>query len=150
MTKTKWWSPNKIFFVGPTNFGWWVMNFGSYHSKHTASKQPLNISTCWLVQLWVETFFTLCNLSLYVAHSQLHNLASCEIECRNYCVWQTRSHLHLRETFKISFISEKKKKKKKEKKVYSFQKLHYSSFQRFLTDLTFLGSQIDPINLSKV
>ena len=42
MTKIKWWSPNKIFFVGPTNFGWWVMNFGSYHSKHTSSKQPLS------------------------------------------------------------------------------------------------------------
>ena len=41
VTKTEWWSPNNIFFVGPTNFGWWVMSFGSYHPKHPSSKQHL-------------------------------------------------------------------------------------------------------------
>ena len=42
VTKTKWWSPNNIFFVGPTNFGRWVMSFGSYHPKHPSSKQHLS------------------------------------------------------------------------------------------------------------
>ena len=44
ITKHELWSPNKMSYVGPINFGSWVMKTGSYHSKLTTSKHALNVS----------------------------------------------------------------------------------------------------------
>ena len=90
MTKTKWWSLNKIFFVGPTNFGWWVMSFGSYHSKHPSSKQHLRLAawlSCefqprgnWIVSL----YFLSCSapagmtLQLLTCLARVQLLATCK------------------------------------------------------------------------
>ena len=63
VTKTEWWSPNKNFFVGPTNFGWWVMSFGSYHPKHPSSKQHLIIHHSNLNTHYLSSYY------LFLIHS---------------------------------------------------------------------------------
>ena len=77
ITKHELWSPNKMSYVGPINFGSWVMKTGSYHSKLTTSKHALShyiflkffffFYVCSAVPLsWITIFILFYTLFLYL------------------------------------------------------------------------------------